>query len=589
MARQETTLGCRIHQGRFAVWFKPGWVLKTGFLLFSYLALPVAAHADACTNLSNLTLPGLTSIIATSEAANSIIPSVSAAPVPVPFCRVQITVRPMINIEVWLPLPAAWNHRFRALGNAGYAGSFSGAMPAALAGDPVTGQFATSSTDTGHPATGTANGDGAANGAQLGGGFALNPTDDTLNEGLITDFASRSLHEMALKAKAVIHAYYGQPPKYSYWTGCSTGGRQGWEEAQRFPEDYDGVLAGSPAINWDRLVAAQLWPQVAMNVRLGGPITQGKLSAVKAATVAACDSLDGVADGVISDPRRCHFNPHVLQCGTPGASTDPTLCLTAAEADTVEMIWQGPRDGHDRFLWFGLEPGATLAGAAQFGVLAGSSATTPPVAAPFALPLDHFRLWIEQNPAFDWRTLTIAGFARDFRASEEKFRVVLGTDNPDLSQFQGYGGKVISYHGWTDEIIMPRGTINYYQQVITSNHGLKNVQKFARLFMIPGMNHCFGGSGPTNFGQQGVTPVVLDKEHDAILALEAWVEHGAAPDRMIGSHVDASGNVTFTRPLCPYPEEAVYEGHGDTTDAANFACRVREDDRNDRDPFSLHK
>jgi len=210
----------------------------------------------------------------------------------------------------------------------------------AVTGDAVTGQFATASTDTGHPATGTANGQGGANGAQAGGGFALNPTDDTLNEGLIVDFASRSLHEMTVKAKAVIAAYYGKPQNYAYWNGCSTGGRQGWIEAQLFPEDYDGILAGAPAFNWDRFIPAELWPEVVTNLDVGAPVSQTKLTAVTAAAVKACDGLDGVIDGVINNPRQCRFDPHALVCGRPGAPTDGT-CLAIQEADAVQQIWRG--------------------------------------------------------------------------------------------------------------------------------------------------------------------------------------------------------------------------------------------------------
>jgi len=245
--------------GRARIW---------GFAVALAALTPVFAApavADSCTKLSSLVLPEVISITATSIAADSFTPSGLTTPVPVAFCRVQITVTPAINIEVWLPPAANWNHRFQAEGGGGYAGVISySALVMAVTGDAVTGQFATASTDTGHPATGTANGQGGANDAQAGGGFALNPADDTLNEGLIVDFASRSLHEMTLKAKAVIRAYYSKPQNYSYWNGCSTGGRQGWVEAQMFPEDYDGILAGAPAFNWDRFIPAELWPELAL-------------------------------------------------------------------------------------------------------------------------------------------------------------------------------------------------------------------------------------------------------------------------------------------------------------------------------------
>ena len=547
----------------------------TAALAASIAVFAAPAAADSCTKLSNLHLPEVISIAATPVAANSFTaPPFLTTPVPVEFCRVQITVTPAINIEVWLPPTGNWNHRFQAEGGGGYAGVISySALAMAVTGDAVTGQFATASTDTGHPATGTANGQGGANGAQAGGGFALDPANDMLNEGLIVDFASRSEHEMTVKAKAVIKAYYGEPQDYAYWDGCSTGGRQGWMEAQRFPEDYDGILAGAPAFNWDRFIPAELWPEVVMNLDIGAPVSQTKLTAVTAAAIKACDGLDGVVDGVINDPRQCHFDPHSLVCGRPGAPTDGT-CLASQEADAVQQIWQGARGTHGEFLWYGLEPGASFAGLAN-------SSGTPPVAQPFTITLDHWRLWIKQNPSFDWTTLTTASFETGFRELQAKFHDVIGTDDPDLSGFRAYGGKIITYHGWTDQLIFPKGSIDYFNRVVAANGGLKRVQEFDRLFMVPGMNHCAGGAGAVNFGQSGVVPVSLDPEHDAVLALQRWVEKGVAPDMLIATTdqplaTHAAENPTqpeaFTRPLCPYPGEAHYKGVGDPTDAANFVC-----------------
>jgi hypothetical protein len=550
-------------------------------LTASMAVFAAPSAADSCTKLSSLVLPEVISIEGTSIAAHSFTPPGSTTPVPVAFCRIQITVTPAINIEVWLPPPANWNHRFQAEGGGGYAGAIIyPALAMAVTGDAVTGQFATASTDTGHPATGTANGQGGANGAQAGGGFVLNPADDTLNEGLVVDFASRSLHEMTVKAKAVIAAYYGKPQNYAYWNGCSTGGRQGWIEAQLFPEDYDGILAGAPAFNWDRFIPAELWPEVAMNLDVGAAVSQTKLTAVTAAAIKACDGLDGVIDGVINDPRQCRFDPHALVCGRPGAATDGT-CLAIQEADAVQQIWRGARGTHGEFLWYGLEPGASFAG------LAGSSSATPPLALPFPISLDHWRLWIKQDPSFDWQTLTTASFETGFRQSQAKFHDVLGTDDPDLSGFRAYGGKMITYHGWADQLIFPRGSIDYFNRVVAANGGLKRVQQFDRLFMVPGMNDCLGGAGAVNFGQSFVVPVSLDPEHDAILALQRWVEKGVAPDMLIATTdqplaTHAAENPTqpaaFTRPLCPYPEEAHYKGVGDPTDASSFVCAGAERD-----------
>jgi Tannase and feruloyl esterase len=562
-------------------------VLLTGTVLGALLTCQAARATGpaSCDALSKLTFPEVTSISAQWVTANTFtapapFPGVPRGrPVAMPFCRVRLTVAPQIHIEVWLPEAAAWNHRFEAVGGGGYAGTISySALAAALTGNPVTGHFATASTDTGHPALGTANGQGGANGAQAGGGFALDPQRHTLNHGLIVDFASRSLHESTEKAKAVIGAYYGTASMFNYWNGCSTGGRQGLMEAQRFPADYDGILAGAPAINWDRFVPASLWPAVAMKLAAGHALDHAKLEAVTAAAIHACDALDGVRDGVIDDPLRCRFDPHSLQCGTPGAPSDGS-CLSAGEATAVRQIWDGARGPHETFIWYGLEPGTQLA------AMAGS--------APFPISLDHWRLWIEQNPGFDWRTLDLESFGSGMRTSHAKFHEVLGTDSADLAAFRRHGGKLIMYHGWTDQLIFPRGSINYWERVLhassdhassdhaTSLHDLtKNLGEFYRLFMVPGMNHCFGGPGAVNFGQSALVPTSPDARHDVMVALQRWVEHGVAPDELIATtdppSVHATENPThpagFTRVLCPFPQIAAYQAGGNPDIAASFRC-----------------
>jgi hypothetical protein len=548
-----------------------GTALTAVFAVFA-VHPALGAMPRSCSALSDLRLPQVTSIHAEPVAANAFTPPAAfpglppGRPVAMPFCRVRITVAPQISIEVWLPPAASWNHRLEAVGGGGFAGSISYfALAAALKGNETSGHFAAASTDTGHPASGTADGQGGANGAQAGGGFALDPAHHTLNRGLIVDFASRSLHEMTEKAKAVIRAYYGDPQKFAYWNGCSTGGRQGLMEAQRFPADYDGILAGAPAINWDRFVPASLWPDVAMKLAAGHTIAAAKLQAVTAAAVKACDALDGVTDGVISDPRRCRFDPRSLQCGAPGAPIDGT-CLTAGEADAVRQIWQGPRGAHGAFIWYGLEPGTTLA------AMAGP--------APFPISLDYWRLWIAQNPGFKWQTLNEATFTAGIRDSERKFHDILATDAADLSAFRRHGGKLLTYHGWSDPLIFPRGSIEYFERVLAANGGPQQVAEFYRLFMVPGMNHCFGGAGAVNFGQSVLVPVSPDPEHDALVALERWVEHGIAPRELIATTdplpLHARENPVhgagFTRPLCPYPQAAVYDGHGNSDIAASFHC-----------------
>jgi pimeloyl-ACP methyl ester carboxylesterase len=485
-------------------------------------ASPVAGAPIPCVELAKVSLPQ-----AAITAAEEIPPGEWAPPVgprqtnlPA-FCRVALTVSPQIRIEVWLPKDT-WNGRYRGEGGGGYAGqiSYGGLAAGVRAG------YATASTDTGHPAS-------------VGGTFALN-SDGTLNRPLIVDFAERSLREMAIKAKAVIRAYYDASPTYSYWNGCSTGGRQGLMAAQRFPEEYDGLVIGAPAINWDRFITAEIWPQVVMNKTVGGAIAASKLTAVTKAAVAACDQSDGVTDGIINDPRKCTYDPTALVCT---AGDDPASCLTAQEAVAVRKVWNGPTSTSGERLWFGLERGTPLNG------LAGGN--------PFPIATTHFQYWIRQDPKFDWRTLSEADFEAAFHVSQQKFNEVIGTDDPDLARFRTRGGKMIIWHGEADSLIFPRGTVNYFERVLAANGGSPQVSQFTRFFLAPGVGHCGGGDGPS--------PVNLFEE------LVNWVEKGVAPDTIPASRRRENGTV-LSRPLCAYPKVAQWTGTGSTDEAANFVC-----------------
>jgi pimeloyl-ACP methyl ester carboxylesterase len=485
-----------------------------GATLASLALLPAAASAAVpCADLLNLPLAETTVTAAQEVPAGSFTPPGSTNPITsLPaFCRVALTVAPAIHVEVWMP-SASWNQRYRGEGGGGYAGSISygGLATGIRAG------YATASTDTGH-----VGGSGA---------FALNP-DGTLNEGLIKDFAERSLHEMVLKAKALINAYYGAAPKYSYWNGCSTGGRQGLMAVQRFPEEYDGLVIAAPATNWERFIAAELWPQIVMNQELGAPIASAKLNAVTAEAIAACDLADGVNDGVINDPRKCDYDP------------GQSAALTPAEAAAVRKIWDGPRDVNGNRLWFGLERGASLTG------LAGTN--------PFAIAEQHMELWVMQDPAFDWHTITEQSFEQAFRLSQRKFNEVIGTDEDNLQRFRKLGGKVLMWHGEADQLIMPKGTLNYYHRLLSGNGGLKHVDDMVRLFLAPGVAHCGGGAGPNPVG---TFEAVVD-----------WVEDGNAPDTIMASRT-LPGGALRTRPLCAYPKTAQWTGAGSTDSAANFVC-----------------
>jgi hypothetical protein len=391
--------------------------------------------------------------------------------------------------------------------------------------------YASASTDTGHSGS-----------AQPGGSFALN-ADGTLNTQLIEDFAFRSLQEMTTQSQDLIRSFYGERPKYSYWNGCSTGGRQGLIQAQRLPGSYDGILAGAPAINWDRFIPSELWPQIAMKQEAGAPVAACKLTTVTNAAIAACDSFDGVVDGVLEDPRQCHFDPIALQCSA-GAAADCN-CLTPKEVSAVRKIWDGPKSVDGGRLWYGLTRGS------QLGALSGTN--------PFPISADHIRYWIERDKTFDWKKMDYASFEAEFQKSRTAFNRVIGSDDPDLRQFRRDGGKVLIWHGLSDQLIFPEGTIDYYERVVDKSGGLKETQNFARLFLAPGVGHCGGGTGPSTF--------------DAFGELVKWVESGQAPEKIIASRLQ-NNQVVRSRPLCAYPKVATYSGSGSTDEAKNFTCEV---------------
>ncbi len=482
------------------------------------------AQARSCESLSSLTLPGTTIELAQSVAPGDLIlprPFGQNAWADLPtFCRVVATLTPSsdsnIGIEVWLPL-GGWNGNYQAVGNGGWAGSISyGGM-----GEALRRGYATSSTDTGHTGGG-------------GASFALGHPEKLI------DFASRSVHEMALKTKAIIEAFYGTPPRYSYWYGCSTGGRQGLVEAQLFPGDFDGIIADAPAIDQMLLNVWYIWAAQATLKDPASYIPRWKYSVIHDAVLQACDAMDGVTDGVVDDPRRCRFDPVVLTCD--GADT-PT-CLTAPQVEAARKIYTGPVNPRTlQQIAPGLEPGseqgwATLAGGPN----------------PNGIGDTYFKFVVFEETNWDFRTLD---FDRDVRLAQQIDDGLLAATNPDLTEFASRGGKLILIHGWCDQFISPRHSIDYYESVVERTGSTERTADVMRLFLAPGMNHCGGGAGPNTF--------------DALTLIEQWVEQGRAPDRMIASHL-TQGVVDRTRPLCPYPQVARYRGTGSTDEAANFAC-----------------
>jgi feruloyl esterase len=392
--------------------------------------------------------------------------------------------------------------------------------------------YAAGSTDTGHEG-------GSAS-------FALD-ANGRFDWMAIRDNAYLGIHEMTITGKALTEAFYGAGPQRSYFNGCSTGGRQGLSEAQRYPADYDGILSGAPATNWTKLQNTQLWGPLLMK-EANDAIPMCKLNAARDAAVAACDAADGVKDGVLENPRACRFDPKALVGTTP-----PGACsaFTETDAEIIRKIWEGPRRKDGSFLWYGLERGG------DFGGLSGT-AGDPPTPKVFGITLDWFRFFLAQDPKWDWTTVTRDSYEQYWDQSVEEFAAVLATDSPDLTAFRDRGGKIVFWHGWADQLIYPEATIDYYGRVQQRMGGAAATSQFARLFMAPGVAHCGNGVGPKPEGQ-------LD-------AVVKWVEQGAAPETLSGVLRDKDGTVTRTRPLCRYPAVAKYKGAGSTDEAANFAC-----------------
>jgi feruloyl esterase len=425
---------------------------------------------------------------------------------------------------VYLPT-STWNGRFQGTGGGGFSGGSEGALLT-----PLREGYAAAATDTGHVGG--------------SGSFALD-ANGRLAWQLIRDNAYLGIHEAAVVGKALATEYYGVAPAYSYFNGCSTGGRQGLSEAQRYPADYDGILSGAPAINWQKLHVAQLWGQLTMLVS-NNAVAQCKFQAANAAAVAACDPNDGVVDGVLEDPTRCAFDPATL-VGT----VTPCGEITAADAAVIGRIWEGPRRLDGEFMWYGLTRGTAFNGL-------NNTTGTPPAPAPFFITLEWFRYWLTMNPAFDWRTLTREHYELLWDQSLEEYGAVIGTDNPDLSAFEDRGGKILLWHGFSDQLIYPQGTIDYYLRVQEAIGGKNKTETFARLFLAPGVAHCGGGPGPQ---PTGLLDAVVD-----------WVENGKAPKELLAVRTDATGAVTRSRPLCLYPQVARWNGKGSTDDARSFKC-----------------
>ncbi|MBL8211272.1 MAG: tannase/feruloyl esterase family alpha/beta hydrolase [Bryobacterales bacterium] len=451
-------------------------------------------------------------------------PDVTAAEQIATHCRVSITLRPSpdseIKSEVWLPAAAAWNGKFLMEGGGGFVGSVNaGGMAKA-----VREGYASASTDTGHSGG--------------SGRFALGHPEK------ITDFAHRAVHVTAVKAKALIAAYYRRGPRLSYWEGCSTGGRQGLMSAQRYPEDFDGIIAGAPANNQIVLCA---WRMRLLMTALRSPehgLPPEKLKLLNDAVLDRCDARDGVKDRQLEDPRDCDFHPAALRCtGTATAN-----CLTAPQLETVQAAYTDIRRSTGELLYprlpFGGELGWRVPGGAT---------------EPGGMDIDMFRYLANQDASWDWRRFDLE---KDVDRALRHGLDIHAVD-PNLTKFKARGGKLLLYHGWSDGgsggAISAFNTISYVESVMKKMGG--DQREWMRLFLVPGMAHCGGGTGPNQF--------------HSLAALERWRERGEAPRSMTAVRVGERGVVEMSRPLCPYPERAVYRGSGSVNDAGNFQCLAR--------------
>ncbi|MGP4099921.1 tannase/feruloyl esterase family alpha/beta hydrolase [Nonomuraea sp. KM90] len=527
-------------------------ILAAGLPLAAATALPTSAAAAAvaapftCSSISVNAPAGTTVESVTAqrrEAGTVTVPPVTPLPgaeIPGVPARCEVTVtltHPGVGdhakVRVWLP-ETGWTGRFQALGGSAFA---AGDYGAGLAGAVKTG-YAAATTDAGVS-------------TYLDTTWALNSAGE-VDTALLKNFADRSQHEMTVVAKQVVAKVYGKPASYSYWNGCSTGGRQGYMEAQRHPGDYDGILATAPAINWDEFEVATVWPQVVMNEEDTFP-SPCEFNLFNQAAVKACDPLDGARDGLIGDPAGCDFDPRRLIGKTVECEGEQET-ITAADAAVVRKIWDGPRTPSGRKLWAGVPIGA---GFDLAGTKLGTDGTR--VGAPFPVPAAWVATWLKRQPTYDLSTITYAEFARLFEQSQAEYDTIIGTDDPDLSAFRKSGGKLLTWHGQADQLIPAQGTVDYRRRVERAMGGGSRVDDFYRLFLAPGVAHC---AGDTSTGP---------KPTDALGALTAWVEQGKAPRTLSAAITDSSGE-TVTRELCLYPSVSRYSGHGDPADAAGYYC-----------------
>ena len=517
--------------------------IRTPIKLFSFvvaifLIMVAPAYAATCKEMASAVLPNTTINSASILQAGSFTPPGLNDPLQLPtICRVIGTTSPSINFEVWLPLNG-WNGNFHVSGNGGMAGVIGyGSMAAGLQRG-----YVVASTDTGHVRPDAGSFDAS---------WALGHPE------LVTDFGHRALHMTAVNGKALTELFYNQSPKYSYYVGCSKGGQQGLMEAQRYPDDFDGIVAGNPANDWTRFyTGAHLWYSLATLRDTASYIPPSKLPLLADAVNAACDALDGLEDGVIDDPRQCRFEPETLTCPS---NQDNNTCLTVAQVQTVKSIWAGATTSSGETIFPGLVPGGENGPGGGWETWV--TGPEPFASLHWKAAEGFFKYMVFEDPDWNFRTFD---FDNDLDFALAKVGAQLDSADPNLDRFRDRGSKLIVYHGWSDPDISPLGSINYYEDVLAysgadnnRSQTLSETQEFFRLFMVPGLGHCRGGPGYNHL--------------DPLSALEEWVEADIPPRQILGSRIE-NGITIRTRPLCPYPEIAKWNGTSDPDDANSFTC-----------------
>jgi hypothetical protein len=521
------------------------------------------AKAGSCERLARVALPDAKITLAQQVAPGAFTPMTPVAPwmandaplykaLPA-FCRVAIEARPSadsdVKIEVWLPV-SDWNGKSQGRGNGGFAGEID-YHALALA---VHQGYATAGTDTGHAAGGT------------DARWALGHPEK------VTDFGYRAIHEMTQTAKAVIEAFYSNHLRHSYFASCSNGGRQALMEAQRFPTDYNGIIAGAPANYWTHLLTGTVWDAQATTSEEASYIPSSKVPAIAQAVNEACDAQDGVTDGILNDPRNCHFDPAAMLC----KAEDSDKCLTAPQVTALKKLYEGPHDAHGERIFPGLLPGAEEGPAGWALWITGPA---PGKGQVFAFGKGFFGDMVYDKADWNFKGADIDDAVK---TADAKMAKILNATEPDLGAFKTLGGKLIIFHGWNDPAISALNSIDYYRSMVNAM-GRPNADAFARLYMVPGMQHCGGtapeGTGPDSFGQHGPSPREKDAAHSLQLSMEQWVERGTPPSAIIATKYGgpAGMDVQMTRPLCAYPQIAKYKGSGDSEDAANFECVAGEE------------